>query len=76
MSSSCGFAFHGPSRTGRATRVRSSSGFFVDHFSFIAGLLLAFMIWQQWACGDGKENSFCASAVLINKFEERENGQQ
>ena len=59
------FAFHGPSHW---TGNQMEFGFFVDHFSFIAGLLLAF------AHGPGGK-MILQRGGSANKFEERENGQ-
>jgi uncharacterized membrane protein YphA (DoxX/SURF4 family) len=36
-----GFAFHGPSHWGSEPQQQSEFGFFVDHFTFLAGLLFA-----------------------------------
>ena len=59
------FAFHGPSHWAGN---QMEFGFFVDHFSFIAGLLLAF------AHGPG-DKLILQRRGTTNKFEERENGQ-
>ena len=59
------FAFHGPSHW---TGNQMEFGFFVDHFSFIAGLLFAF------AQGPG-DKMILQRRGAANKFEERENGQ-
>jgi len=58
------FAFHGPSHW---TGNQMEFGFFVDHFSFIAGLLFAF------AHGPG-DKLILQRGGAANKFEERENG--
>ena len=57
-------AFHGPSHW---TGNQMEFGFFVDHFSFIAGLLFAF------AHGPG-DKLILQRGGAANKFEERENG--
>ena len=59
------FAFHGPSHW---TGNQMEFGFFVDHFSFIAGLLYAF------AHGPG-DKMILQRRGAANKSEERENGQ-
>jgi putative oxidoreductase len=58
------FAFHGPSHWAGN---QMEFGFFVDHFSFIAGLLFAF------AHGPG-DKMILQRGGTANKFEERKNG--